>query len=71
MKTREEMIELLVDNDLHDWDDPMSRNEWLEYIFRHGFIGYETMTDEQLRNEFLDREFGDYDTEESKNEMNR
>ena len=59
MKSREEMIDLLVDNDIFDWNDNQSRNEWLDTLFRKGFLGYESMSDKQLHDEFLDREFGE------------
>ena len=59
MKTRKEMIDLLVENDLFDWNDNESRNQFIETVYRTGFVGYETMSDEQLLNEFLDREFED------------
>ena len=38
--SREEMIEWLVDNDLHDWNNSASKDEYFAYIVTFGVKGY-------------------------------
>ena len=55
--TREEMINKLVEYQLdcvYQCEDYQTRDEVFMGIFRRGFEGFETMTDEQLVIECLD-----------------
>lgn len=57
--TREEKIEKLISNDINDIEQEGSNNEhyFIDMILRKGYKGYETMTDEELENEYKSREF--------------
>ena len=55
--TRTEKILALVNYQLdciYDCQDYQTTEEVLAGIFRRGFIGFETMTDEELNDELLD-----------------
>jgi len=55
MTTRIEMIDWLVDNDLNDWNNEQSKNEYLAHLLTQGFEGYENMTDKELQDEKNER----------------
>ena len=48
---REEMIEWLVENDI-DTDDM----GWFAMLLRVGFVGYRNYTDDELRQDILERD---------------
>lgn len=50
--SREELIQWLIDSD-HEYKSDMGFNEWFEAVLRQGFVGYNNLTDEDLR---LERE---------------
>ena len=52
---REEMINWLVNNDINDWNNEQSKNEYLAFLLTSGFIGYENMTDKELQDEKNER----------------
>lgn len=54
--TKNEMIEMLVDDDINDWHDRDDQADYLSYLLRRGFKGYDDYTEEELRNELFDRE---------------
>lgn len=54
--SREEMIEWLVDNDLHDWNNSASKDEYFAHILTFGMKGYDNMTDEEIQSEYKDRQ---------------
>jgi hypothetical protein len=54
--SREEMIEWLVDNDLHDWNNSASKDEYFAYIVTFGVKGYDNMTDEEIQFEYRERQ---------------
>jgi len=53
---REEMIDWLVDNDLHDWSNSASKDEYFAHILTFGFKGYDNMTDEEIQSEYKERQ---------------
>lgn len=54
--TKFDMIELLVDDDINSWYDRDDQYDYLSYLLRRGFKGYDDYTEEELRNELIDRE---------------
>lgn len=65
--TREEMIKGLVEYQLdcvYQCEDYQTRDEVLAGIFRRGFEGFETMTDEQLVIECFDARLIEEDEDE-------
>ena len=64
-KEREKMIEWLVDNDM-DYLNYAGGLEWIRYVLRNGFDGYEKQTDEDLLLEILERD-PDFSLEEIEN----
>ena len=56
---RELAINLLVDNDLNDWQDRDDRDEYFSYMLRNGLKGYNELTDEELEDELYDRDLLD------------
>jgi len=54
---REQMIEWLIDNDLHDWgSNEVGKSEYLAFILREGFVGYANQTDDELRQDIEARQ---------------
>ena len=49
--SRQEMLEWLIGNDIDTNDE-----EWLAMILLHGFTGYISQTDQQLRDEIRARD---------------
>jgi len=64
-KEREKMIEWLVDNDM-DYLNHAGGLEWIRYVLRNGFDGYEKQTDDDLLLEILERD-PDFSLEETEN----
>lgn len=56
MKTRDEMIDLLVDADINSFFDRDDMADYLSYRLRTGIKGYDDYTDQELENELVDRE---------------
>jgi hypothetical protein len=52
---RNEMIDLLIDDDLNSWYDRDDKDDYFAFIMRKGFIGYENWYDNDLRNEMINR----------------
>ena len=52
---REEMIDWLVNDDLHDWSNSASKDEYFAHILTFGCKGYESMTDNQIKDEYNQR----------------
>ena len=52
---RNEMIDLLIDNDLNDWNERDDKDDYFATILRKGFIGYELWHDQELTDEMYDR----------------
>jgi hypothetical protein len=52
---RPQMIDALINDDLHDWNDRESMNEYLTFILREGFVGYANQTDDELAQELRER----------------
>jgi len=52
---REEMIDWLVNDDLHDWNNSASKDDFA-HILMFGFKGYQNMTDEEIQSEYKDRQ---------------
>lgn len=55
--SREKLIELLIDDSLNSWYDRDDKDEYFSHIMRRGFVGYDNLTDQQLIDECIDREF--------------
>lgn len=55
--SREKLIELLIDDSLNSWYDRDDKDEYFAHIMRRGFVGYDNLTDQQLIDECIDREF--------------
>ena len=53
---REKLIELLVDDDINGFYDREDQADYLSYLMRVGFVGYNNQTDQQLIDECIDRE---------------
>jgi len=52
---REQVIDWLVNNDINDWNNEQSRNEYIAHVMTCGFVGYENMTDKELQDEYKER----------------
>ena len=53
-KTREEVIQILIEGDINDIMEAQS-NDFIYNILRHGWCGYGEMTNDDLINEFINR----------------
>ena len=53
--SREKLIDWLIENDM-DYLDHIGGIEWLRFLLRNGCIGYDSLTDDQLMLEILDRD---------------
>jgi len=56
--TSDEIISILLDDDLQDFDtdlDTNYRKAWICEILRCGFVGYDNQTDAELREEYTER----------------
>lgn len=53
---RKTLIELLIDDDLNDWFTKSDQADYLSYLLRTGFIGYNHWTDQELIDECINRE---------------
>jgi hypothetical protein len=52
---RNEMIDMLVEDDLHSWYDRDDKDSYFAHIMRKGFIGYESWHDQELIDECIAR----------------
>jgi hypothetical protein len=52
---KDEMCTWLINNDLNDWNDKASQDEYFTTLLCQGFKGYLNMTDEDLLAEILER----------------
>ena len=52
---REKLIELLVDDDINGFYDRDDQADYISYLMRHGFVGYNNQTDAVLREEYTGR----------------
>jgi hypothetical protein len=52
---REKLIRWLLENDM-DYFDHEGGRSWFKSILRNGCIGYDSLTDDQLMLEILDRD---------------
>lgn len=52
---RSELIRRLISDDIYDWNDTDSRDEYLATILADGFIGYNKQTTEELQTEWNER----------------
>jgi hypothetical protein len=52
---RNEMIDLLIDDDLNSWYDRDDKDDYFAFIMRKGFIGYENWYDNDLQEEMINR----------------
>ena len=63
--SREKLIELLVDGDINGFYDREDQADYISYLKRNGFVGYNNLTYQQLIDECIDRNF--FEEEENKN----
>jgi hypothetical protein len=52
---RNEMIDLLIDDDLNSWYDRDDKDDYFAFVMRKGFIGYESWYDNDLKEEMINR----------------
>lgn len=52
---RDEMINLLIDDDLNNWYDRDDKDEYFAMILRNGFIGYNDQSNKEIENEMFER----------------
>ena len=52
---RSELIRRLISDDIYDWNDTDSRDEYLWTILSEGFVGYNNQTTEELQAEWNER----------------
>lgn len=52
---RNEMIDLLIDSDINDWNAREDQEDYFAMILRRGFVGYENQSDYELKEECLER----------------
>ena len=52
--TRDQIIDILIDDDLQDYDNNF-KTEWMAEILANGFVGYENQTDNELFSEYTER----------------
>jgi hypothetical protein len=50
-----QIIDLLIEDDLNDWNDNQSKDAYFEYILRKGCIGYEQSYHDELLDEAISR----------------
>ena len=55
--TRDEMIDVLVNDDINNWYDRDDQADYLSYLLRVGFKGYDQHSDDELHCEMVDRGF--------------
>jgi hypothetical protein len=60
--TRQELIETLIHDDIHGWNDPKNRDDYLHAVLSQ-FV-YKTQSDAELIQELNDRELFDQETQE-------
>jgi hypothetical protein len=53
--TRDEMIELLIDDDINGWRDRDDQVAYLAMLLRDGFTGYANQSDREIEDELFDR----------------
>lgn len=53
--TREEMIQILIDDDINGWRDREDQNTYLAMLLKNGFIGYTQWHQQELEDELHDR----------------
>jgi hypothetical protein len=63
--SREKLIDWLIQNDM-DYFDYEGGKEWFKFILRNGCIGYDSLTDDELLSEILERD-PDFSLEEVEN----
>jgi hypothetical protein len=51
----EQIIDLLIEDDLNDWNDSQSKDAYFATILRKGFIGYEQSYHDELLMDAIDR----------------
>lgn len=54
--SRDKLIQLLIDHDLHRFDDYQVQADHWSFLLRVGFVGYENQTDQELIDDCIDRE---------------
>lgn len=62
---RNELIELLVDDDINGFNDRDDQADYISYLMRNGFVGYNNQTDQEIIDECISRNF--FDEEEIEN----
>lgn len=55
--SREKLIEMLVDDDINGFYDRDDQADYISYLMRHGFVGYNNQTDQEIIDECIDRNF--------------
>ena len=63
---REELIELLVDDDINRFFDRYDQADYISYTMRHGLVGYNNQTYQEIIDECIDRNF--FEEEEEQND---
>ena len=53
--TKDEMIEALITDDLNDWFNPKEKDAYFAMHLRDGFIGYLNQSEQELRDECIER----------------
>jgi len=62
---REKLIELLVDDDINGFYDRNDQADYISHLMRHGFVGYNNQTDQEILDECISRNF--FEDEEIEN----
>lgn len=55
--SKQALIEMLIDDDINGFFDRDDQADYLSYILRTGFVGYQDQTYEELKDECFDRGF--------------
>lgn len=62
---RQELIELLVDDDINGFVDRSDHADYISHLVRNGFVGYNHQTDQEIIDECINRGF--FEEEEKEN----
>jgi hypothetical protein len=54
--TKEDMIQLLIKDDLNDWNDKKDLDAYIGEMLYCGFKGYSNMYESEIKQELIDRE---------------
>jgi len=52
---KDQMIKALIKDDLNDWFNPYEKDVYFAQLLHDGFVGYRNQTEQELRDECIER----------------